>query len=168
MVCHSYSYFLLVCYWLNFICGVATPLLLYWESYFSCFKICNMFQINRLLRPVWYMCLNICFQFLNNIIRISTHFFTYTYFQKIQITLLELHYQTGPWWPINLNSFLFNSGKCVGLTIFFIWFDKSFEGRGSLFLQVGHCFLQVWLLLSLADVLDVYWTFKLVNPFGLF
>ena len=41
------------------------------------------------LEPVWYMCLNTCFQFLNNITRIFIHFFTHTYFQKIQITLLK-------------------------------------------------------------------------------
>ena len=41
--------------------------------------------------------LNTCFQFLNNITRISTHFFTHTYFQKIQIILLEQCYQTVPW-----------------------------------------------------------------------
>ena len=40
--------------------------------------------------------LNTCFQFLNNIIRISTHFFTYTYFKKIQTTLLEQYYQMDP------------------------------------------------------------------------
>ena len=28
--------------------------------------------------------------------------------------------------------------------------------------------LQVWLLLSLADVLDAYWTFDIVNPFRFF
>ena len=31
---------------------------------------------------VWYMSLNTCFQFLNNIPSIFIHFFTYTYFQK--------------------------------------------------------------------------------------
>ena len=36
------------------------------------------------------------FQCLNNITRIFTHFFTHTYFQKIQTTLLEQHYQTAP------------------------------------------------------------------------
>ena len=41
------------------------------------------------------MHLNNSFQFLNNITRISTHFFTHTYFQKIQTTLLEQYYQTG-------------------------------------------------------------------------
>ena len=30
--------------------------------------------------PVWYTHLNTCFQFLNNITRTSTHFFTHTYF----------------------------------------------------------------------------------------
>ena len=45
---------------------------------------------------IWYMCLNIYFKFLNNITCIFTHFFTHTYFQEIQIKLLEQHYQTGP------------------------------------------------------------------------
>ena len=57
----------------------------------------NILSIKRLdsldnlqaLRAVWYMYLNICFQFLNNITRIFIHFFIYTYFQKIQITFLE-------------------------------------------------------------------------------
>ena len=38
---------------------------------------------------VWYDILSNNFQFLNNITRISTHFFTHTYFLKIQTTLLE-------------------------------------------------------------------------------
>ena len=29
---------------------------------------------------VWFMCLNTCFQFLNNIIRIFTYFFIHMYF----------------------------------------------------------------------------------------
>ena len=41
------------------------------------------------------MHLNNSFQFLNNITRIFIHFFTYMYFQKIQITLQEQYYQTG-------------------------------------------------------------------------
>ena len=47
------------------------------------------------LGSVWQCILNNSFQCLNNITRISTHFFTHTYFQKIQATLLERHYQTG-------------------------------------------------------------------------
>ena len=35
------------------------------------------------LGAVWYDSLSNTFQFLNNIIRIFTHFFTHTYFQKI-------------------------------------------------------------------------------------
>ena len=42
------------------------------------------------------MYLNIYFQFLNNITYISTYFFTHTYFQKIQIALLEQCYQMAP------------------------------------------------------------------------
>ena len=41
------------------------------------------------------MHLNNSFQFLNNIAYISIHFFTHTYFQKIQITLFKQHYQMG-------------------------------------------------------------------------
>ena len=44
------------------------------------------------LGPVWYDSLTIHFQFLNNI----THFFTHTYFKKIQTSSLEQHYQTTP------------------------------------------------------------------------
>ena len=45
--------------------------------------------------PVWYINLNICFQFLNNITHISTHFFTHTYFQKNWKLLFKHTYQTG-------------------------------------------------------------------------
>ena len=48
------------------------------------------------LGAIWYGILSNNFQFLNNIICISTHFFTHTYFQKIQIILLEQRYQTDP------------------------------------------------------------------------
>ena len=44
---------------------------------------------------VWQCNQNNSFQCLNSITRISTHFFTHTYFQKIQTTLLEQHYQMG-------------------------------------------------------------------------
>ena len=50
--------------------------------------------LSRNSRPVWYMYLNNNFQFLNNIIHIFIHFFTYKYLKKIQITLLEQYYQT--------------------------------------------------------------------------
>ena len=42
---------------------------------------------------IWYDILSNTFQFLNNITCIFLYFLTYTYFQKIQITLLEQHYQ---------------------------------------------------------------------------
>ena len=42
------------------------------------------------------MCLNTCFQFLNNITRISTHFFIHTYFQKKWKLLFKHTYQTYP------------------------------------------------------------------------
>ena len=35
------------------------------------------------------------FQFLNNITQFFTHFFTHTYFKKLQTILLKLLYQTG-------------------------------------------------------------------------
>jgi len=47
------------------------------------------------LGSVCYRCLNNSFQCLNNIICIFTHFFTYTYFQKIQTMLLEISYRMG-------------------------------------------------------------------------
>ena len=50
--------------------------------------------------------LNNDFQCLNNITRISTYFFTYTYFKKIQITLIEQYYQT-PQAITNYVQFLF-------------------------------------------------------------
>jgi len=52
---------------------------------------------------VCYRCLNISFQCLNNIICIFIHFFIYIYFQKIQITLLEISYQTDLWEPAMFN-----------------------------------------------------------------
>ena len=45
------------------------------------------------IEPIYYRCLNNSFQYLNNITCIFTHFFTHIYFQKIQIMLLEQHYQ---------------------------------------------------------------------------
>jgi len=36
----------------------------------------------KIQEPIWYINLNTCFQFLNNIICIFIHFFTHTYFQK--------------------------------------------------------------------------------------
>ena len=38
--------------------------------------------------------LNNSFQYLNNITYIFTHFFTHTYFQKIQTMLLKQHYHS--------------------------------------------------------------------------
>ena len=46
--------------------------------------------------PVWQSILNTYFQFLNNITCIFTHYFTHTYFKKIQIILLKLFYQMDP------------------------------------------------------------------------
>ena len=42
---------------------------------------------------VCYCCLNNSFQYLNNIIRIFTHFFTQIYFYKITTMLLKISYQ---------------------------------------------------------------------------
>ena len=44
--------------------------------------------------PVWPLSSNNNFHILNNITYISTHFFTYTYFKKLQTTILKLFYQT--------------------------------------------------------------------------
>ena len=45
-------------------------------------KVCNNFYpfLYEYLGGVWFMILNNHFQFLNNISRISMHFFTHTYF----------------------------------------------------------------------------------------
>ena len=51
-------------------------------------KIGNVFfsnqkkNIENMLGGVWFVFLNNYFQFLNNILCISTHFFTHTYFHK--------------------------------------------------------------------------------------
>ena len=52
--------------------------------------------VEVMIEAVWLVSLNNSFQYLDNITRIFTLFFTYTYFQKIQIMLLEQHYQTDP------------------------------------------------------------------------
>ena len=54
----------------------------------------NQIWILKILGAVWLRVLNNNFHRLNNITHIFTHFFIYTYFQKIQTTLLEPHYQT--------------------------------------------------------------------------
>ena len=43
-----------------------------------------------------FLCSNLHFQILKNIIHIFTHFFTHTYFKKLQTTILKLLYQTPP------------------------------------------------------------------------
>ena len=67
------------------------------------FPSLTLFSLSSLpLKPqcnqgdVWLVSLNNSFQYLNNITCIFTHFFTHTYFQKLQTTLLEQHYQTSP------------------------------------------------------------------------
>ena len=47
-------------------------------------KVCNNFYpfLYEYLGGVWFVILNNYFQFLNNISRISMHFFTHTYFHK--------------------------------------------------------------------------------------
>ena len=57
-------------------------------------RIIGYWAFGKVLEIVWQCILNNSFQCLNNITRIFIHFFIYTYFQKIQITLLEQHYQT--------------------------------------------------------------------------
>ena len=56
---------------------------------------------------LWYYCLNNSFQYLNNIIRIFIYFFTYTYFHKTTITLLEISYQIDVKLVVVLNFFFF-------------------------------------------------------------
>ena len=47
-------------------------------------KLWQSYKNNCGTKVVWYKCLNIYFQFLNNIIRISIHFFLYKYFKKTE------------------------------------------------------------------------------------
>ena len=67
---------------------------------------------------IWYMCLNICFKLLNNIICIFTHFFTHMYFQKIQIKLLDQHYQTDPHYKRILKNTIIQYFLCYNSTAF--------------------------------------------------
>ena len=77
--------------------------------------------------PIWYMHLNNNFQFLNNIKCISTHFFAHTYFQKIQTTLLEQHYQTGSYFYFMLFLFWRSHGfYIIRLNWYFITYIHVF------------------------------------------
>ena len=71
------------------------------------------------LGAVWQDVLNNSFQCLNNITRIFIYFFTHTYFQKIQTTLLEQHYKAAPYFGILMVSlsFLFFYFKLLSLKI---------------------------------------------------
>ena len=53
-------------------------------------------SIRKYLGAVWYRSLNTFFQFLNNIIRISTHFFTHMYFQKNTNNVTRTTLPNGP------------------------------------------------------------------------
>ena len=53
------------------------------------FRPRSEFCYASVLRAVWYIYLNTCFQFLNNITHIFMQFFTHMYFKKIQTTLLK-------------------------------------------------------------------------------
>ena len=60
---------------------------------------CFVFWVTESIWGVWFVILNNHFRFLNNISRISTHFFTHTYFHKYfqtTISVFEHMYQTGP------------------------------------------------------------------------
>ena len=80
-------------YWHFWLCF--TWLMTHFTSHFTSLiphvgtKGSNLYKLELTLRAFWYMHLNNNFQFLNNITRIFIHFFTHTYFRKIQITLLE-------------------------------------------------------------------------------
>ena len=52
--------------------------------------------MEEIQEPVWWVSSNSHFHILNNITHISTHFFTHTYFKKLQTTILKLLYQTPP------------------------------------------------------------------------
>ena len=51
-----------------------------------------------MFRPVWCLISNSHFYILNNITYISIHFFTNTYFKKVQKSHLKLLYQTLPYY----------------------------------------------------------------------
>ena len=55
-----------------------------------------MFFLLRILRAFFYVSLNSHFHILNNITYIFTHFFIYTYFEKLQKSHFKLPYQTPP------------------------------------------------------------------------
>ena len=46
------------------------------------YKTCNLNNLLVTYGGVWFVYSNNNFQFLNNVSRISTHFFTHTYFYK--------------------------------------------------------------------------------------
>ena len=48
------------------------------------------------LGPIWSSYSNSHFHILNNIIYISIHFFTHTYFKKFQTTIFKFTHQTDP------------------------------------------------------------------------
>ena len=54
----------------------------------------------KYLGPAWYTHSNTCFQFLNNITCISTHFFTYTYFYTCFQTTKHMFLNTCTKYPL--------------------------------------------------------------------
>ena len=69
--------------------------LLFLTMYFNHQLIITLSKL-KLLRHVWSSISNSHFHISNNIIHIFTHFFTHTYFKKLQTTILKLLYQTPP------------------------------------------------------------------------
>ena len=87
-------------------------------------------DLDSWVKGVWYMCLNICFQLLNNITYIFTHFFTYTYFQKYkqcyynnitkrpQIFSWKVYY-----WKLDKVTYIQNKTK-IDYIFYTGWYDK--------------------------------------------
>ena len=71
--------------------------------------------------PIWSSISNSHFQILNNVTHISTHFFTHTYFKKLQTIILKLLYQTPPIY-VQMNPF-----QCIHLNIFQAWITESMK-----------------------------------------
>ena len=71
------------------------------------------------LGPVWYMCLNTCFQFLNNIACISTNFFTHV-FPKNTNNITRTTLPNGPLSLIFVGFLCFCLVLNLGLDIYYV------------------------------------------------
>jgi len=76
------------------------------------------------VRAVWYIDLNTCFQFLNNITYIFTHFFTDTYLQKTENCCLNTRTKRALI-PLFL-SLPGSLATCLYNFFYFLFFKKNF------------------------------------------